>query len=47
MNTLINKWLDAHPKAKQWLWFLALWLGGLVAVYVLTYPLKLLIRAAS
>jgi len=30
---------------RQWLWFGALWLGGLLATVVLTLPIKLLIKA--
>lgn len=36
--------LAAHPKLQQWLWFIALWFGGLFTVLVLTYPIKLLIK---
>lgn len=48
MNICIKKlqtWLSCHSKAKEWLWFAALWLGGLLAVAGATYPIKLLIRA--
>lgn len=43
MNTPI-KWLEARPKLKQCLWFVALWIGGLATVTILIYPLKLLIK---
>ncbi|MGK2741158.1 hypothetical protein ACSHT0_09685 [Tepidicaulis sp. LMO-SS28] len=33
-------WLNAHPRAKQWLWFALLWLGGLAAVSAIAYPIK-------
>jgi hypothetical protein len=47
MNTRIKIWLQDHPKSNQWLWFVGLWLAGLVTVTVLTYPIKLLIKLAS
>jgi len=34
-------------KARQWMWFFALWFGGLFTVVVLTYPIKLLIKLAK
>lgn len=37
-------WLLSHPKFKQWFWFIILWLGGLLTVSLLTYPIKLLMR---
>lgn len=37
-------WLQRHPKAKQWLWFVCLWIGGLVTAASLSYPLKWLVR---
>ncbi|HQW57789.1 MAG TPA: hypothetical protein PK583_02405 [Gammaproteobacteria bacterium] len=40
----IQTWLAAHPRARQWLWLITLWLVGLLLVSVLTYPLKLLIN---
>lgn len=40
----LRQWLEDHPKARQWLWFVGLWLAGLVTVIILTYPLKLLIK---
>lgn len=43
MNPCI-KWLKKHPKLKQWLWFVALWCGGLAAVSAIAYPIKLLMR---
>jgi len=43
MNTCI-KWFQAHPKAKQWAWFAALWCGGLFVALAAAYPIKLLIR---
>lgn len=49
MNTIIKakveSWLNEHPKAKQWVWFIVLWIGGLVTVLSLTYPIKLLIKS--
>lgn len=38
MNICISK------KMKQWLWFIALWTGGLLTVVILTYPIKMLFR---
>lgn len=43
----IQKWLNEHPKAKQWGWFVILWCAGLGTVLVLTYPIKLLIKSMS
>ena len=40
----IQTWLAVHCRARQWLWFIALWLSGLLAVSLLTYPIKLLIN---
>lgn len=39
--------LNELPKLKQWLWFIALWIGGLSAVMAFTYPIKLLIKFSS
>lgn len=36
--------INKYPKLKQYLWFVGLWLFGLVTVSILTYPLKLLIK---
>lgn len=50
MSTCIDHlrtWFRNHPKAQQWAWFAALWLGGLLTVVVATYPIKLLIKMAS
>lgn len=44
-NNLKN-WLDNHPKAKQWTWFITLWLGGLLAVTAIAYPIKWLMALA-
>lgn len=46
MNTAIRKYLNRHPRLKQWAWFIALWFAGLLTVAIATYPLKLLIRLA-
>lgn len=40
----VQTWLAVHPRARQWLWFIALWFMGLLTVSLLTYPIKLLIR---
>lgn len=48
MNTCIKacrRWLDLHPRAKQWAWFAALWCGGLFTAAALAYPFKWLVRA--
>jgi hypothetical protein len=47
MSTIIKNWLDQHLTIKQWLWFIGLWFAGLLAVSMVTYPLKLLIKLAS
>jgi uncharacterized membrane protein len=36
----IYHWLGQHPKAKQWAWFVVLWLGGLMTVMAVAYPIK-------
>ncbi len=43
MNMFINQainWFDAHPKIKQWLWFIGLWCGGLSTVLAFSYLIK-------
>jgi hypothetical protein len=45
IKTAVLRWLEHHPTSKQWLWFVALWCGGLMGVTALTYPLKLLIKS--
>ena len=40
----INTWITNRPKLKQYLWFIGLWLAGLITVSTATYPLKLLMR---
>lgn len=50
MNTLIKKsveWLNHHPKIKQWIWFIILWSGGLLAAVSVAYPIKLLIKSCK
>jgi len=48
MNTHINKliisWLKRHPQTKQWLWFVVLWIGSLLAVSILTYQAKFIVN---
>jgi|GEM_PF-2012001 len=34
------------PQGKQWLWFFGLWLGGLLAVLLLSAAIKLLFSFA-
>ena len=43
----VKDYLQDHPKVKQWLWFIVLWMGGLCAVVIGTYPIKMLIDLAS
>ncbi len=48
MNTCIKpvqNWLNKHPKVKQWAWFVALWLGGLISVMAVAYPIKWIIKS--
>ena len=48
MNICIERlrdWLDKHPKLKEWVWFVVLWLGGLAAVLAFAYPIKWIIKA--
>lgn len=40
----VRAWLNKHPKAKQWVWFGALWLGGLMTVMAVAYPIKWIIK---
>jgi hypothetical protein len=47
MSIFTREWLDQHKAVKQWLWFVGLWLSGLISVVILTYPLKLLIKLAT
>lgn len=44
IKSSIQAWLAAHPRARQWVWFITLWFSGLLVVSVLTYPIKLLIN---
>ncbi len=47
MNTHIKKigdWLGRHPHMREWCWFVALWLGGLLTALSMAYPLKWIIR---
>jgi hypothetical protein len=48
MNTIINRithWFNSNPQAKQWGWFITLWLSGLAAVMAVAYPIKWLIKS--
>ena len=40
-----ESWLNQRPHLKQWAWFAALWLGGLLAVGCVAYPIKLIIKS--
>lgn len=44
MSKLFKKSLS--KKQKQWLWFIALWLGGFTTVYLIAYIIKLVMRIA-
>lgn len=47
MNRCIKKlsnWFDHHPTLHQWAWFAVLWLGGLLAVTAVAYPIKWLMK---
>ena len=33
-------------KKRQWLWFAALWCGGLIAVFILSYLVRWLIKTS-
>ena len=46
MNTLIERYINSHPKAKEWSWFIILWFGGLSAALMLAYPIKFIIKSA-
>jgi|GEM_PF-2607894 hypothetical protein len=43
----LKSWLKSHPKLQQWLWFVGLWLSGLLAITALAYPIKLLIKSMA
>lgn len=43
-NFRLHQYLNQHPKIKQWIWFVALWLGGLLTVTAIAYPIKYIIR---
>jgi len=48
MNTCIKSvqnWLNKYPKAKQWAWFVVLWLGGLMTVMLVAYPIKWIVKS--
>lgn len=44
-TTELRARLDGHPRARQWLWFAALWLAGLATAAAVAWPLKLLVRS--
>lgn len=47
MKIFINKlklYLKNHQKLQEWLWFIFLWLVGLVLVVIMTYPIKFIIK---
>ena len=41
----IERWFARHPKAREWAWFAVLWLGGLLAVTAVAYPIKWLMKS--
>jgi hypothetical protein len=41
----VARWFARHPKAREWAWFVALWLGGLMAAVALATPIKLIIKS--
>ncbi len=43
-SDFVKAFAKRHPKIMEWIWFFALWLGGLLTVTVLTYPIKMLIN---
>ncbi len=50
MNTTIKErikiWFSKQkPKTQQWIWFVLLWIGGLLTVTILTYPIRFLIKS--
>ncbi|MCX8515588.1 MAG: hypothetical protein ORN57_01145 [Alphaproteobacteria bacterium] len=47
MNSALGRWLQYQPKIRQLLWFVALWLGGLLVAIILSAPIKLLIKLMS
>ncbi|HLF66170.1 MAG TPA: hypothetical protein VI522_00990 [Gammaproteobacteria bacterium] len=44
IKQMIIMWLQQHPKTRQWLWFIGLWLAGLLTVVALSYPIKILFK---
>ena len=44
MSKLLKNKLS--KKQTQWLWFIALWLGGFTTVYIIAYIIKLAMRIA-
>lgn len=47
MNLCIKRFedfMETHPKAKQWLWFVVLWCGGLFTALAAAYPIKWLMK---
>lgn len=39
----MQDWLKDRPKLTQWLWFIGLWLAGLLAVFLVTWPFRMVI----
>ena len=40
----LEGWLEAHPKARPWVWFAGLWLAGLAAVAGLSYGIRAVMK---
>ncbi len=48
MNICIKQllhWLNRHEKLKQWGWFVALWLAGLLTVTMISYPIRWVVKS--
>lgn len=43
----IEKATEKYPKLMQWMWFLSLWILGLLTAVILTSPFKLLLKIAA
>ncbi|WP_157010381.1 hypothetical protein [Legionella fallonii] len=43
----LTRFLQTHPKTRQWLWFIFLWCVGLLSAMAIAFPVKVLIKLAS
>lgn len=41
----VGSWINSRPKLQEWLWFIGLWLGGMISFLLMAYPIKLLIKS--